>query len=707
MKKVVVIFMISLSLLASEDVKVEDDFLTMLDQMSDIATKKSMNVDYLPSVVTVIDAQTYIDAGIVNIGEALEVLPGIQTQISSMGYTMTTVRGFKNPNAYLSDKMRILVDGVPIYNEVTGSSSFYMDFPLLLVDKIEVLRGPGSTIYGEGALYATINIVTKMGSSSTNSSLYVMGGSFDYKTFGANAVVKSGDWHLFSDGYYQQNDKQIYQNDRGRSTDEAMDDYSLSFRALNGGLEFLNRFKWSKYGNFYGFEGAVEKDQSRSHANAYFFTQMKYAKTINGFTYEAKVNYAHREFKQSAILDGDPNHMANRFETVGVVAEGVFEYKENTHEENMVAEFSMELPTYAKNDIVLGGGFRHVYLSKDSFESSVESTILANKEQILSSPNYEDFRYNEHEESAFWHDQSSSLIKAGTSRDIGFAYAHDLITLSEAVDVVLGVRVDNYSDFGSQLSKRTALVYRVSDAMIVKALYGSAFRAPTFTEAYQNGHINFRAGDENLKPEESNTYELVGIYKPNIYNKITVNLFVSQIDNVIDLEEMPDTDPGYQNYKLRESKGVELEYNFQTQLEHNLYFNATYIDAAYTLAADDDSPVEIEQSMPDISQVMLKALYNYTPSKSLTLGTLWRYYSETTPTELAWIKENPSKDSTISEVHIFDETITYRIDSDSTVALVVKNLFDADVRSPSYYYRTPGGVRREGRNFYMRFSHVF
>ena len=707
MKKVTLSILASLSLLASEGVEMGEDFANLLEEVSDIATKKSMNVDYLPSVVTVIDAQTYIDAGIQNIGEALDVLPGIQTQISPMGYTMTTVRGFKNPNAYLSDKMKILVDGVPIYNEVTGSSSFYMDFPMLLVDKIEVLRGPGSTIYGEGAFYATINIITKLGNDNKNNSLYLMGGSFDYKAGGANVIAHAGSWTLFSDGYYQQNKKSIYQPYKGRSTDEAFDDYSLSFKALNGGFEFLNRFKFNKYGNFYGFEGNVEPDQSRSHSNAYFFSQLKYTTTLNGFTYEAKANYAHREFTQEAILDGDPNHMKSRFETVGVEAEGVFDYRENSHEENMVAELSIQLPTYADNDIALGAGYRRVYLSKDEFESSVESTILANKEQILSSENYDEFRYNDNEESAFWSDESSSLIKKGRSRDIGYAYAHDLISINDATDVVLGLRVDNYSDFGAQLSKRAALVYRASDDVILKALYGSAFRAPTFTEAYQNGHINFRAGDENLKPEETNTYELVGIYKPNIFNKITLNLFVSQIDNVIDLEEMPDTKPGYQNYKLRESKGVELEYNYQTQLEHNFYFNATYVDTDYTLAADDDSPVEIDQSMPDISKVMLKALYNYTPNKALTFGTLWRYYSETTPTELAWIKENPSKDSTISETHIFDETITYRINGDTILRLVVKNLFDADVRSPSYYYRFPGGVKREGRNFFVNFTHTF
>ena len=137
-----------------------DDFESLLNDMSDIATKKSINVDYLPSVVTVINAQTYLDGGIQNIGEAINMLPGIQMQVNRLGYNITTVRGLKNPNAYLSDKLKILIDGVAMNNEMQGSSSFFMDFPMQLVHKIEVLRGPGSTVYGAGAFYATINIIT-------------------------------------------------------------------------------------------------------------------------------------------------------------------------------------------------------------------------------------------------------------------------------------------------------------------------------------------------------------------------------------------------------------------------------------------------------------------------------------------------------------------------------------------------------------------
>ncbi|MDD2950231.1 MAG: Plug domain-containing protein, partial [Sulfuricurvum sp.] len=170
---------------ASENAAEINDFESLLENVSTLATKKSLNVDYMPSVVSIVDAQTYIDAGIQNVGEALGMLPGIQMQLSPMGYSMATVRGFKNPNAYLSDKIKILIDGVAINNEVSGSGDFYMDFPLQLVDRIEVLRGPNSTTQGSGAFYGTVNIITKLGNSKEENRVFLGTGSYSTLSAGA------------------------------------------------------------------------------------------------------------------------------------------------------------------------------------------------------------------------------------------------------------------------------------------------------------------------------------------------------------------------------------------------------------------------------------------------------------------------------------------------------------------------------------------
>lgn len=704
MKKSMIIIILSTQIIVhGNELANPNDFESLINDVSEIATQKSLNVDYLPSVVTVIDGQTFLDAGIQNIAEALDMLPGIQMQLSPMGYTITTVRGLKNPNAYLSDKIKILVDGVAIHNEISGGSYFYMDFPMQLVDKIEVLRGPGSTVYGAGAFYGTVNIITKLGSSQKENQVFVGTGSYTYRTTGANFNTSIGDWKIQGDGYYQQNNKFLAVKNSTQNTEEAIKDFSVGFKASNGGFEFINRYKHSTSGNFYSFEGELnpilEKDQD--HTNTYFFSQLSYKTSFDEYKLETKANFSHRELDVAANLYSIAD-MAGRFQTVNIDMQDGFFYHENTHEQNLEAEAILTLPTFYSNDILVGIGAREAKVTHDEFYSSVENTIIENMNAILTHPNYSDFRYRQESESAFWAKPTTNLLKDNLHRTITYAYLQDLISVNKDVDIVLGLRADDYSDFGTKVSKRAAIVYRYTDNMIVKLLYGSAFRAPTFIEAYANGHINFRAGDATILPEETDTYEAAVIYTPNANHKLSLNLFHSYLKNVIDLEEYPNTDPGYQNFKKRYSKGVEFEYNFRTAMEHNLYFNATYLDTQYTIPPE---PGEIphDQSMPDISKVMLKAMYIYRPTEALSLGTTWRYFSETTATELTWVHN----DATCDPVHIFDETVTYRLSPSSELRLTVKNILNADVRQPSYYYQVDGGVPREGRNYFLSYTLKF
>lgn len=686
-----------------------DDFESLLNDVSDIATKKSINVDYLPSVVTVINAQTYLDGGIQNIGEALSLLPGIQMQVSPMGYNITTVRGLKNPNAYLSDKIKILIDGVAINNEIQGSSSFYMDFPMQLVDKIEVLRGPGSTVYGAGAFYATVNVITKLGNSKKEKQLFLGTGSYKNRTVVGNFHVEAGDWKIFTDGYYKENDKYIKVptgfSNNGTKTDEAMQDFSLGFKAINGNFKLLARYKENSYGNFYGFEEDLDPigNQEKEHKNSYFFTEFSYKTSFNDYKLETKANFSHRELDVGANIYGVVG-TANRFALVGVNMQDGFFYNEKSKEQNYEAEAILSLPEIKSNDILVGIGARRVEVLEDEFHNSVENAITQNLDAIVNHVYYDNFRYRQSRESAFWANPTTTLLKENLSRDIFYGYAQDLISINKDIDLSLGARIDNYSDFGTKFSKRLALVYRASDTAIFKLLYGSAFRAPTLIEAYQNGHINFRAGDESILPEETDTYELSAIYSPNLNNKLSLNLFYSKLHNVIDLEEQPDTDPGYQNFDDRVSKGIEFEYSFRTEMAHNLYFNATYLDTIYTVPEEDGDPA-FDQSMPDISKFMLKAMYIYKPTNKLSFGTTWHYNSETTRTELTWI--DPEDDAEADAHHIFDETITYRLSSSITFRLTVKNIFDSKIYQPSYYYGHDGGIIREGRNFFLSYSHTF
>ena len=686
-------FLSILSTINANELDNMDDFESLLNDASELATKKSINVDYLPSVITVIDAQTFVEGGIQNVGEALGMLPGIQMQLTVLGQPMTTVRGFKNPGSMISDKVKILIDGVAINNEAAATSGFYMDFPMQLIDRIEVLRGPGSTVYGAGAFYGAVNIITKLGNEKDENQLYMGLGSYDYMTTGANLNLLSGDWKIYSDGYYAKNDKSI--TNGTRVTDEAMENLSLGVKLVNGGFEFLTRFKSSDYGNFYAFKGEIEPNQDKGHKESYFFSQLSYNTTINDFKLETKLNFSNRESDTSAYFDNTPDSMAYIFSLVGVDMQEAFYVRDHQVERNIEVEAILTPPRIFSNDISIGIGSRKTDLSTSDFYSSVENAIAQNLAVIEDNNN---FYFNASEQTSYWDNPTNSDLFDKTSRTIQYAYIQNLISLNKEIDLVFGARVDNYSDIGTKLSSRTGLVYRVNDELIFKLLYGSAFRAPSFYEAYSSGHIYYRHGVENLVPEETKTYESSLIYLPNFNNKLSLNVYYSQLNNVIDIDKSSDTYIGYQNMKDRVNKGVEFEYFFQTKESHNLYFNATYTDAEYTVPSSDP---EEDQSMPDISKVMLKAMYIYHPIKKLSFGTTLQYYSQTTQ------YESKPLDTTVEEQYIVDETITYKISNSSQLRLTIKNLLDEKLYLPSYNYREDGGELREGRNYFLSYSYKF
>ena len=665
---------------------------SILQDATDTVTQKSLNVDYLPSVTTVIYAQTFMDAGVQTVGEAIGMVPGIQMQLNFIGQPIISVRGFTSPDSMLSDKIKILVDGVTINNEASGSSGFYMDLPIHLVQRIEVLRGPGSTVYGAGAFFGAINIITKLGNENQENRLFVGLGSYQYKTTAANLHTKSGNWKIFTDAYYAQNDKSL------STSDEAMQSLSLGFKLANGGFEFLTRYKESDYGNFFQNKGDLEPNYDKGHKESYFFSQLSYKMISNDFQLETKGSFSRRESDIAAYFTTDVDQIAQVFNVVDIDMQEAFHVRDHQVEKNIELQTILTLPRIFSNNISINVGGRRADLTTNSFTSSVETAIAQNLDSIVAHPNYSYFPFRQEYEPAYWDNPTSTALFRKTQRTILYASFEDLISLNKDVDFVLGARVDNYSDIGSQISTRAGLVYRASDELIAKLLYGSAFRAPSFYEKYTSGHIYYGYGVQSLVPEKTNTYEAALIYMPNLQNKLSLNVYYSKLMNVIDNDHSSDNYVGYVQMKDRVNKGVEFEYYFKTKEIHDIFFNATYVDAQYTYP---NTNPPLDQSMPDISKVMLKAIYIYHPTSMLSFGSLGKYYSPTTQ------NEKIPRDTTVDKQYIFDETITYKFAKASQIRLSIKNIFNTEVRIPSNSYKTPGGELREGRNYFLNYTYIF
>ena len=123
-----------------------------------IATRHEMKISKTPGIVTVITAEEIKNLGYRTFVEVLRTIPGFEIlKDGSLGVMVPAVRGVASSN-----KVRLMLNGHFVNSPFTGSAfGRFDDFPVESIKKIEIIRGPGSAMYGENAFTAVINIITK------------------------------------------------------------------------------------------------------------------------------------------------------------------------------------------------------------------------------------------------------------------------------------------------------------------------------------------------------------------------------------------------------------------------------------------------------------------------------------------------------------------------------------------------------------------
>jgi iron complex outermembrane receptor protein len=150
------------------------------------ATKMSQSLFDVASAISVITQNDIHRSGVRNIAEALRLAPGVQVQELSGHFYAITIRGFNNPNydGSYGNKLLVLIDGRTLYSPYTSTTYWEVeDLILEDIDRIEVIRGPGGTLYGANAVNGVVNIVTKSAEETVGSLAVSSIGTFDKDRF--------------------------------------------------------------------------------------------------------------------------------------------------------------------------------------------------------------------------------------------------------------------------------------------------------------------------------------------------------------------------------------------------------------------------------------------------------------------------------------------------------------------------------------------
>lgn len=150
----------NLDLLANaEDMAEYEKLIHIIDKYSDLATKTRMNSDFVPGILSVITRSEMEMAGFKTLEDVLGSVAGIHVYIDSVGIRTISIRGIGGTVA--SGNVKMMLNNISMIDSLASLSDVLLDFPISLMERIEIVRGPGSAIYGEYAYAGVINIITR------------------------------------------------------------------------------------------------------------------------------------------------------------------------------------------------------------------------------------------------------------------------------------------------------------------------------------------------------------------------------------------------------------------------------------------------------------------------------------------------------------------------------------------------------------------
>jgi len=583
-----------LMLYYSDSVRAEaekvDDFFAMSPAelaampVVSIATGTPKPIFQSAAVTSVITAEQIKSMGATELHEVLETVPGVHAGIQdSTGDYYYSMRGISNTT---NSQVLMMLNGTRITTPFRGTVMDFTEIPLEAIQRVEVIRGPGSALYGADAFAGVINIITKKANDINGTTLGARVGDHSTQSGWGQHGAKWAGWDVATSLQYQHtngDNGRIIKADSQTTIDSALGTdvshapgpMNTRYETLNGHLN-LQRKHWDI--GFWAFNsidsglraGAAAALDPNSRANGeQYMGDIRFSTEdwLDDWELMAHASYLQtgfqaqfQAFPNNAVLpiasDGNVNFSSSS--SLVLFSNGV-----NSDLGRIQKVPSIELNSvyqgWDDHLLRLGGGFRYEEITTSEKRNfGYGAPLPAVVDGALTDVTGTQFVY-----------------LPNTHRSIWSAVAQDEWQFAKSWQLTAGVRYDHYSDFGSTINPRAALVWDINEQLTSKLLYGKAFRAPNFSEqSNQNNPVV--VGNKQLKPETINTVEWGFDYHPFSTLRTAVNLYYYEIDNLI---AIPPSTVVYQNSGNQKGYGTEFEWNWQATEQWSILGNYAWQNA--------------------------------------------------------------------------------------------------------------------------------
>jgi outer membrane cobalamin receptor len=637
-----------------------------------IATGTKTAIHKTPAVATVITADTIARLAATDIDEVLETVPGLHVNRSSNGnepsYTFRGVYSRFNPQVLM------LVNGFPITNMFVGNrNQVWGGMPVSAIARVEILRGPGSALYGADAFSGVINIITKSSENIQHNSVGMRLGSFNTKNAWAIAKGNLGDvessfaYEYFkTDGYDKiiEADAQTFLDSVFGTHASLAPGYMQNRRVSH---EIRLQFDYQNWTFRSGLQKRTREpgigvtaalSPITTSSSDRFNADLTYIDTLTTNS-EIEVKLSH--FQTTQEIDGDLVLFppGSDIGLGGPFPDGIIGNPEVFERHDRVSSI-YSYNGISQHKIRLGIGYNRgeIYKVQESknFALGPDGAFLPPGSPVVDVS-----------------DTPYAFLPEGY-RENYYAFAQDIWHIANDWELTAGLRNDHYSDFGSTTNPRLALVWSTSLNLTSKFLYGKAFRAPSFANLY---NINNPAalGNPNLNPERIETYEMAFDYHPSAQFNFTSSFFFYNWNDIIAFVTAADSTSSIaQNTGGNKGKGIELEAKWKVTDALELRANYAYQNAR---SKETDTKVAYAPG----NQLYVEVNYKLTPNWQFNLHM--NHVADR-------VREGADLRAAIDDYTMVNVNARWRADDDSLgFAIIAKNLFDADAREPT---RNSGAV---------------
>ncbi len=626
----------------------------LLNVEVEIATGKPQKLSHAPAVANVITASEIEAMGITSFEQVLGMVPGVNVSLNPVARLdpSFSIRGIHTAD---NSQVLVLVNGYDVTNVATGSMPLGFRMSVANIARVEVMRSPGSALYGADAFGGVINIITKNVVENEGINFGWRQGSFNTQDVWLRHAADLAGWDVVFSLETSRSD-----GDSSRVVEYRNEDFvnpPLSLPAITGSAPLetyydytntevtLNNEEWTFRLSNWDLkragvgQGATQIIDPEGYDESELYLldiQHENRNVLPALDVSSRLNYELTELDSYFVL----------YPPIGSVTVDRFGRPGATQRKGSLSVRS-NYSGIAGHSLLVGVGSEWVEVDPREVKNFGTGLPVGTTVDVTGSP----FAYMTRQ-----------------SRTVNHILLQDEWAINQDWAVTAGIRYDDYSDFGDTTNPRVAVVWMGQPNLTTKLLYGQAFRAPTFSELYYKNNPAI-LGNPDLAAETIETYEAVIDYRPASEVNLVLSLFSYRIDDLIDRTF---GEPAANTGKQRGS-GFELEGNWHvsSRLQLRSFF-------AFQNAEDSVTGADV----PNAPRQQFYASAHWGLQPQWFLGT-----------QLKWIADRKraagDPRSEIGNYTIVDATIKRRqLLPNMDFTFSVRNLFDEDARAPSTY--TPG-----------------